>query len=230
MVFEKAGIIYARIGGIYKIMKAVIFDLDGVLMDTEPLWEQVDLEMLGEKGFKPTEELFRRRLGTGNLRTVEIYKEEFDLKDSVQELAKEREKRFFVHLDKNIPPMEGALDLIKELSTKGIRMAIATSGPHKDRMQKILEQLGIKSFIEAIVTGDELERLKPSPDIFLLAAKKLNVDPKDCLVFEDAPNGVRAAKAAGMMAYGVSRDEETRKQLREKGADEVFSSLLEVKI
>ncbi len=211
-------------------IKAVIFDLDGLLMDSEPLWGQVDFEMLGERGFKPTEELFRRRLGTGNKKTVEIYKEEFGLSDNVNAFAQERQERVFKLLDQHVPPMEGAETLVRSLADKEIKLAIATSGHHKERMQKILKELGISNFISAIVTGEELERLKPFPDIFLHAAGKLNVNSQDCLVFEDAPNGIEAAKAAGMMAYGVNRDEETRRQLKEKGADNVFSSLLEVKI
>ena len=211
-------------------IKAVIFDLDGLLMDTEPLWGQVDYQMFEERGFKATEDLFRRRMGTGNKRTIEIYKEEFAFKESVKELVEERERRFFELLDQEIPPMTGVTELVESLAKKRIMMAIATSGPHKDRMQRILEELGISKYISAIVTGDEIQKLKPAPDIFFLAAKKLDVHPKYCLVFEDAPSGIEAAKAAGMMAYGVNRDEETRRQLKEKGADKVFSSLLEIKI
>lgn len=211
-------------------IKAVIFDLDGLLIDSEPLWSQVDYEMFDERGFKPTEALFRKRLGTGNKRTVEIYKEEFNFKESVEELASEREKRFFKKLDQKIPPMSGASDLVKSFAKKNLKLAIATSGPHKNRMGRILNELGISDCISAIVTGEEIKRLKPAPDIFLAAAGKLDIEPEHCLVFEDAPSGVVSAKAAGMIAYGVNRDEITRKQLKEAGADEVYASLSEIEV
>ncbi len=212
------------------MIKAVIFDLDGLLMDSEPLWSQVDREMIGQRDFKPTEALFRKRLGTGNKRTVEIYKEEFGFKESVEELASERENRFFRLLDQKIPPMAGVLDLVRSLTKKRIKLAIATSGPHKDRIKRIIAELGISDFISAFVTGEEIEKLKPAPDIFLAAAKKIEVEPKYCLVFEDAPNGIVSAKAAGMLAYGVNRDKVTRRHLEESGADKVFSSLREVEL
>lgn len=211
-------------------VKAVIFDLDGFLMDSEPLWGQADTQMLEERGIIPTEETFRKRLGTGNTRTVEIYKEDFGLSDSIEDLAREREELFFRLLDQHIPPMEGEKDLAKSLVDKGIKLAIATSGPHRERKQRILDALGLASLISVFVTGEEVQKAKPDPEIFLTAAHRLGVDPADCLVFEDAPSGIEAAKAARMMAVGVNRDAETRSQLKEKGADEVFSSLPEINI
>ena len=112
--------------------------------------------------------------GTGNKRTVEIYKEEFTFKESVDELVIEREKRFFKLLDQRIPPMEGAFEFVESLAKQKIKIAIATSGPHKYRMKKILRELRISRYISAIVTGEEIQNLKPAPDIFLIAAKKLN--------------------------------------------------------
>lgn len=197
-------------------------------MDSEPLWGQVDYEMFEERGLQTSEDLFRRRLGTGNKRTIEIYKEEFSFNESVEELMEERERRFFKLLDKRIPPMHGVIELVEFLNKRKIKIAIATSGPHKDRMKRILKELGISKYVSAIVTGDEIEKLKPAPDIFLLAAKKLNIKSEFCVVFEDAPSGVEAGKAAGMLSYGVNRDNKTREQLIEKGADKVFKNLLEI--
>lgn len=212
------------------MVKAVIFDFDGLLINSEPLWSQVDYEMLGERGFKPTKALLRKRLGTGNKRTVEIYKDELGFKESIELLAAEREKRFFKILDRKISPMVGAVTLIKSLAKRKMKLAVATSGPYKDRIKRILNELGVTKCILARVTGEEISRLKPAPDIFLAAAKKLNIDPKYCLVFEDAPSGIKAAKAAGMTVYGVNLDKFTRKQLEKVGADKVYKSLLEVEL
>lgn len=209
-------------------LKAVIFDFDGLLIDSQRLWDQVDLEIFAERGFKPTKQLFARVLGTGSRRTLEIYKEEVNFRESVDELIKEREKRFFKLLDRKIIPMVGAVELVELLIKRGIKLAIATSGPHKSRMRKILREIGIFKYISVIVTGEEIKRLKPAPDIFLIAAKRLNIDPRNCLVFEDAPSGIMAAKKARMIAYGVNRDEKTRKELKKAGADRVFRSLKEI--
>ena len=210
--------------------KAVIFDLDGLLMDSEPLWAQADTQILEKRGVAPTEETFRKRLGTGNTRTVEIYKKDFGLSDSVEDLAREREELFFRLLDQHIPPMEGEKDLAESLTDKGIKLAIATSGPHRERKQRILDALGLTDLVSVFVTGEEVRKPKPDPEIFLTAANRLGIDSKDCLVFEDAPSGIEAAKAAGMMAIGVNADPEMRKRLEEKGADKVFPSLLDIKL
>ncbi|MEK9176366.1 MAG: HAD family phosphatase [Patescibacteria group bacterium] len=209
-------------------MKAVIFDLDGLLLDTEPYWTEADNQILAREGYKLTPELIRKRLGIGALNTVSLYHETFPFKYSFEEFAKERRDIVFNMMDQGIPVMDGATELIDECFKKGFKIAIATTAPHRARMSKILDALKASKYITVFVTGREVERQKPFPDIFLLAAKELNMDPKDCLVLEDASSGIEAAKAANMLAYGVNLDEETRRYLKKKGADKVFSSLTEV--
>lgn len=209
-------------------IKAVIFDLDGLLIDSEPVWGETDTILLQKRGFTPTPELFLKRLGTGTKGTLEIYKQEFGLDEDVDNLTHERLEIYFDLLWKNLQLMEGAEGLIKHLHDNKKRLAIATSGPYDGKLEKILELLNVNQYFPITVLGSEVKHHKPAPDIFIYCGKKLEINSDDCLVLEDAPNGVLAAKAAGMIAWGVSKDGLTQKGLIESGADEVFTSLSEI--
>ncbi len=208
----------------------VIFDFDGLLIDSEPLWTKADFELLGKRGFVPTEELLVRRLGTGNKRTIEIYKEEFGINESTEDLMEERVEAYLKLLDKNLSLMDGAKRLLEVLSNANKKLAIATSGPYARNINSLLKRLNIESFFSAITTGEEIENPKPHPDLFLLAAKRLGIDPLRCIVVEDAPSGIEAAKNAKMKAYGVNSNEYARNQLAKAGADEVYSSLTQISL
>ncbi|MGD0343206.1 MAG: HAD family phosphatase [Bacteroidales bacterium] len=210
--------------------KAVIFDLDGLLIDTEPVWAKADIELLGKRGYVPTEQLFIKRMGTSNKQTMEIYKEQFGIKENTQALMDERLGIFTKLLKDDLSLMDGAMELLKALSKMKIKLAVATNGSYKNSINAILQKLNIASFFITVITGEEVNHPKPSPDIFLLAADKLNVPPSACLVLEDAPSGIEAAKRAGMVVYGVNKNKEIQGKLKPSGADKVFSSLSEIKL
>lgn len=210
--------------------KAVIFDLDGLLLDTEPYWTKADNEILAREGFKLTPELIRKRLGIGAMAAVEMYHDAFPFKYPFEDFVRERREITFGLIDKRIPVMERAPEFVKKCFEKGLNLAIATTAPHEERMSKILHALRASKYISVFVTGTEVERQKPSPDIYLHTAKKLGVDPQECLVIEDAPGGVEAGKAAGMVVYGVNADSSTRDHLQSSGANKIFSSLSEIDI
>ncbi|HSA83939.1 MAG TPA: HAD family phosphatase [Patescibacteria group bacterium] len=211
-------------------IQAGIFDLDGLLIDSERFWDQADSVLLQKRGFMPTEELFLKRLGTGHMPTMQIYKDEFGIEETVESLGADRLIIFYDILWKDLQMMEGARELIEQLRKKNIALAIATGGHTQENLATILRKLNISSHFSSLVTSAEVGRQKPFPDIFLKAAKGLEIDPKDCLVFEDAPSGVKAAKAAGMMAIGVNKKPAAQKELQEAGADEVLTSLTEVTV
>ncbi len=213
-----------------KNINTVIFDLDGLLINSEISWAEADKILLGKRGHTPTEELFTKRLGTGNKRTLEIYKEEFGMEDDVDKMTGERMELFYECLEKSLSLMDGAHDLITELFRKDKKLAIATSGSHRDKIEMILQRLKIDKFFPVVVTGQDVRQNKPAPDIFLLASNKLKSLPEECLVLEDAPNGVIAGKAAGMMVYAVNADKSIREELKKAGADEVFSILSEITV
>ncbi len=211
-----------------KNIQAVIFDLDGLLIDSEIFWDEADTILLQKRGFKSTPELFLKRLGTGHKPTLQIYKDEFGIDEDIESLSIDRLNLFYDILWKNLQLMPGARELIHNLKKYNIPMAIATGGHTPEELVKILSKLSISSYFSALVTGSEVARQKPYPDIFLEAAKKLQVNPSHCLVFEDAPSGVRAGKAAGMIAWGVNKNQKAQEALQEAGADEVLASLSEI--
>ena len=211
-------------------IKAVIFDVDGLLVDSEGFWDKADKILLEKRGFRPTVELFRKRLGTGHISTIKIFKNEFGIEESIESLGNDRLVIFYELLWKDLQLMEGARELIKKLRKRNILCAIATGGHTQENLAEMLHKLNIFSQFSSLVTGFEVERQKPFPDIFLKAAENLEINPAKCLVFEDAPSGVRAAKRAGMIAWGVNKNSAIQKALKEAGADEVFRSLKEVAV
>lgn len=209
-------------------IKAVIFDLDGLLINSEVIWDKTDMILLNKRGITPTSELFLKRLGTGHTPTIKLYKKKFGIKDSVESLSTERLDIFYEILWKNLSLMDGAEELIKNLKAKRLVLAIATGGHNQEKLTRILKQLGIFNFFSVLVNGYQVKNQKPYPDIFLYAARELGVDPAVCLVFEDAPSGIQAAKTAGMMAWGVNKNVFARDEMEKAGADEVFAILAEI--
>jgi HAD superfamily hydrolase (TIGR01509 family) len=207
--------------------KAVIFDLDGLLIDSEPVWNKADELFLQGKY---TQDLKRKILGMGHREIIELFKQEVGLTGDTDELIEKRRELFLNLLMQNLNLFSGVKDLLENLTKKKYLLAIATGGYSEAKTEEILTKVGIRNYFSTIVSGDEVKRGKPFPDIYVKTAEKLHVEASECLVLEDAPNGIEATKSAGMIAYGVNSDEEIRKKLQERGADKVFSSLLEVKL
>lgn len=182
--------------------EAVIWDMDGVIADTAPhhfkAWQQV----FKKRDMDFTEADFQRNFGQRNdtiIRNVlgDIAQSEVDA------IAGEKEKSFRQIVRHNIKPLPGAIELIKSLREHGFRLALASSAP-MENIQLVLGGLGISNCFQAIVWGREVKEGKPSPQGFLLAAKKLGVAPGNCIVIEDAIAGVTAAKRAGMHCLAVT--------------------------
>ncbi|HEX7041794.1 MAG TPA: HAD-IA family hydrolase, partial [Patescibacteria group bacterium] len=167
-------------------------------------------------------------MGMGLREIMEFFKTTYGLVGGTDELIKERRGLMYELLLKNLTLMPGASELIKYLFLHHIPMAIATSGHSKEKTKEIIKYLGLEKSFTIFVSGDDFEKAKPAPDMYLVAAKMLHIDPKDCLVFEDAPNGVVAGKAAGTQVYAVNKDVLLQEKLRSAGADKVFSCLKDV--
>ena len=209
-------------------IKAVIFDMDGLLINSEPFWDKTDRELFQKRGYTVPSEVLVKRLGTGHKRTMEIIKEASGVTEDTDTLIKERLVIFYGLLEKNLVLMAGAKDLIYKLTKEGKKLTIATGGHSQEKVATLLRKMEIAQYFSVIVSGDDVARHKPFPDIFLLAAKNLQVEPGASLVLEDAPSGVQAGKAAGMTVYGVNKDVAIKERLKEAGADKVFTSLAEV--
>ena len=182
--------------------EAVIFDLDGVLADSEPWWKQIDAKLLAEYGVNYRGEYHQNVLGVSYLVAVEFYKNAFNLSASVEELMRRRGEIATDFFAKRVGLFPSAKTTLQQLSDMKLQLAVATSSVSASA-RPFIERTGIRNFFRVIVTGDEVQRGKPDPDIYLRTAKRLGISPEACLVIEDALAGVAAAKAANMRVAAI---------------------------
>jgi HAD superfamily hydrolase (TIGR01509 family) len=211
-------------------IKAVIFDVDGVIIDSEPVWVVSHNEFI-ERHQLSVDERYKATLrGIGLKELIMQFKEKFHIDKTVDELLEEYREIFYKHFfaahEGHLLP--GVEECVRKFSDKGYQLAIATGGHTGETMHKMLEEFKLAHFFQVIVSSDEVERGKPNPDVFFHAAEKLQRKPEECLVIEDSVNGVLAGKAAGMTVYGVVAEETIYNQLKDKGADEIFHHLSEI--
>ena len=208
--------------------KAVIFDLDGTLMDSMWLWTDIDIEYLGRYGFALPPDLQKSIEGMSFTETAYYFKERFSIPDSIEEIKEEWKQMAFHKYAYEVRMKPGALSFLKRLRKAGIRMAIASSNS-RDLIIACLKNNGIESYFDYIVTSCEVAKGKPAPDIYLHAAGLLQTHPKECFVFEDIPMGILAGKNAGMRVCAVedSFSENQRDEIR-KLADYTIKSYDEI--
>jgi HAD superfamily hydrolase (TIGR01509 family) len=207
--------------------RAVIFDLDGVLADSEPWWNEIDKKLLGEYGVIYRGEYHRNVLGVSYRLAVEFYKKAFALTAPTEELMRRRGEiaaEFFANRVGLFPSTRAVLE---ELRRMNLHLAVATSSVSASA-RPFLDRHQLTAFFDIVVTGDEIERGKPHPDIYLCAAKRLGVLAGGCLVIEDALSGIAAAKAAGMRAAAIPDTRFVDAGEYEKEADYVLGGLSEI--
>ncbi len=204
--------------------KAVIFDLDGVLVDTAKYHFLAWKEIAKDLGFEFKKEDNERLKGVSRQRSLDILLEVGGVVLSEEEKAKVAERKNALYVDyisrlteEDILP--GVLDFVKDLREKGIKLAIGSASKNTPL---IIQRLGIKDYFDAISDGNVVQLAKPNPEVFLKAAEMLKVEPEECIVFEDAKAGIEAAKAAGMYAIGVGSQENL------PGADRWISTMEEL--
>lgn len=184
------------------MISAAIFDLDGVVVDSEPLHYLSEKEMLSKRGVNLRRSDIKEIVGRTEMEGIQYLKDRFGLKDSAKQLYEEKQRIYKRMLRKAVKPRPGLFKLLNSLEDEGMTLAIASSAP-RENIDIVLKALGIEDKFRAVVSGDDVERGKPSPDIFLLAAQRIGIKPKNCLAIEDAQNGVEAAKRAGMTCIAV---------------------------
>jgi HAD superfamily hydrolase (TIGR01509 family) len=206
---------------------AVIFDLDGVLADSEPWWNQIDAKLLAEHGVSYRGEYHRNVLGVSYRLAVEFYRNAFHISASVEELMRRRGEiatDFFANRVGLFPSAKTTLEQLREMK---LHLAVATSSVSASA-RPFLDRTGIRSLFGVVVTGDEVQRGKPHPDIYLRTAKRLGSSPEECLVIEDALAGVSAAKAANMRVAAIPDTRFVDPREYEMKADYVLGSLSEI--
>ncbi|ORX23664.1 phosphatase [Thermoanaerobacterium sp. PSU-2] len=186
------------------MFEAVIFDMDGVLIDSEPLHIQLEEEIFKEIGANISFDEHISFVGTTSHYMWEYVKNKCNVPLTVEELVEMDRKRYFDYISENddaVKPIEGIDEIVKELYSREVKLAVASSSPI-DVIELVVKRLKLESYFDELVSGDFVQRSKPYPDIFLYAAEKLNIAPERCIVIEDSNKGVLAAKSAGMKVVG----------------------------
>lgn len=210
-----------------RTITAVVFDFDGLLADSEPLQIQAWQEFLARYGHRLEQSLLDDMFGLRVRDSSRLVQDRLGLPLSPGEVMAGRDAIFLDLVATKLPLMPGARELVDYLRAEtSLRLALATSG-HDRYINAALPVTGLEEAFEVIVTGDDVERGKPDPEIYLAAARKLDVSPGQCLALEDAPHGVRSAKAAGMTCIAVP-NEMTRAIPGLDEADLVLESLAQV--
>jgi HAD superfamily hydrolase (TIGR01509 family) len=185
------------------MFKALIFDMDGVLIDSEPLHKQIEQDILKELGVNVSLEEHFKFASMGKV-MWDIMKKRYGFNKEVttDELHKEKEKRYIKALtSKPILPIDGLKELVTYAKEKGLLLAVASSASIFN-INLVLKAIGLEQFFGLIVSGEQVPRNKPYPDIYLKTAELLKLEVEECAVVEDSANGVKSAKAAGMYCIG----------------------------
>jgi HAD superfamily hydrolase (TIGR01509 family) len=207
--------------------QAVIFDLDGVLADSEPWWNEIDAKLLAEHGINYRGEYHRNVLGVNYRLAVECYKNAFHISASVDELMRRRGEIATDFFANRVGLFPSAKSTLEQLCAMKLPLAIGTSSVGGSALP-FLDRTGIRRCFNVIITGGEVQRGKPHPDIYLVAAEKLGIAPEACLVVEDAISGVAAAKAANMRVAAIPDRRFVDPREYEKESDYVLGSLSEI--
>jgi len=208
------------------MIRAVIFDLDGVLTDSEPVINAAAIAGLREYGIDPRPEDFHPFVGAGEDRYIGGVAAKYGL-TYVPEMKCRVYEIYLDILPGMIRAFPGVHELLQRLAAANIRLAVASSGD-RIKVEANLRAIGIEpGRVGAVVVGEEEERTKPAPDIFLAAARRLGVPPAECCVVEDAPNGIQAAKAAGMRCVAVGQSF-SPPSLVQAGPDVIRASVAEI--
>ena len=206
--------------------RAVIWDMDGVIVDTAFYHREAWQEVFGKQGILFTEEDFRHSFGQRNDTIIKKVMGEEVAPDKLNTISTEKEVIFRESIRQNPRPLPGAIELMAATGQDGLLMALASSAPIEN-IRLLLEGLGIDKYFQSIISAGDVSTGKPDPQVFLLAARRLGVEPGNCIVIEDAVAGVSAAKRAGMHCVAVTNTHPGASLIE---ADLVISSLTEITV
>ena len=203
-------------------VQAIVFDLDGLMVDSEPIAKQAWRTLLARYGHVLDKDTVNDLFGLRLADSSRLVKERFELPLTIEQLAAEKSEIFLASLDGNLRPMPGLFGLLRAVDSRGLLRAVATSS-RGDCALAALRIIGVDDGFAALITADLVQNGKPAPDSYLAAADALSLPPSACLALEDSPYGVQAAKAAGMRCVAVPNEITAELDLGE--ADWLFPSL-----
>lgn len=208
-------------------IESVIFDMDGVLFDTERIYLKVWTRVCEKYGYKMTREIYSKVIATGRENVKKVFKQEFGSDMPIEEMYKEKDYELAKEIEKNVPLKDGAYELLIYLRENNYKIALATSAT-RDRMERQLNQAKIKYLFDEIVCRDDVKESKPNPEIFIKAAIKLNSNPENCVVIEDSLAGIKAADSGNMKAIHVVDLKEADEEIKNL-CYKSFNNLIEIK-
>lgn len=183
-------------------LEAVLFDLDGVLADSELWWTQIDATLLAEHGIAYEGEHKEQVLGKSSVLALQFYRDTYNLRAEVEELALRRHQIAADFYARHIPLYDAAPQVLATVKAKGLRIGLASS-TISQLVHPFLQQHHLADYFDGLATGELVTRGKPNPDIYLLAAQQVGAQPERCLVVEDAIAGITAGKSAGMTVVAI---------------------------
>lgn len=204
--------------------KGFIFDMDGVIVDSEPVYDQWNEDLFKQLKIAVDEETRKSFIGVSARRKWEILKKEFSIDQEIDELLELQKQVFSQEWDFKKALFPEVVPFLEKLKEYKIPLAVASSSEHH-RINQVLEQCGLKGYFDKIVSGEDFKNGKPHPDIFLQASREIGRSSENCIVVEDSFHGVTAAKRAGMYCIGI-RHKDIIMDL--SGADLVVNSLGEI--
>ena len=206
----------------HRTIRAVVFDLDGLMFDTEALFFRVASDMLRDRGKVFTIEIMQAMIGRQPGESGRVFREMAGLDDAPEALMAEAKKRFEPLIDSAVAPMPGLLALLDRLQDLNLPLAVATSSG-RAYAERLIRGHGLIDRFMFLLCREDVARHKPDPEIYRTAAQRFGLDPSEVLVLEDTPTGLAAAKAAGTFAVGVPHEHSPAADLA--GADLRVSSL-----
>jgi HAD superfamily hydrolase (TIGR01509 family) len=183
------------------VIEAVVFDLDGVLLDSEQLWDEAREQLARERGGRWHENAQRDMMGMSSLEWSRYMHDVIGLPEPPEEISREVVERMAKLYREHLPVIPGAREAVERLAAR--RPLALASSSNRELIDLALELLGVARLFKATVSSEEVPRGKPAPDVYLEAARRLGIDPTHAAAIEDSENGIRAAKAAGMRVIAI---------------------------
>jgi HAD superfamily hydrolase (TIGR01509 family) len=205
---------------------AVVFDLDGVLVDSDHIWHEVREGLAREHGGRWTDRSEHDMMGMSSPEWSRYLHDVVGIPESPEEINDEVVRRMLARYETGLPLIDGAVDAVRRLAGS-FRLGVASSA-NRELIDGVLDAAGLAGQFEASVSSEEVERGKPAPDVFLEAARRLDVAPERCAAIEDSANGIRAAHAAGMRVVAIPNRRYPPAADALELADEVVASIREV--
>lgn len=209
------------------MIDSIIFDMDGIIIDSEPLWEKAEVALIKKHGKNYNNSYRKNIIGLNQKDSVNLLKNTFHIDNSVNQIIEERKEILLDIYRKELRLFPGILKLLDEVKNLGLKTGLASGSP-ENVIQFVIEKFGLSNYFSEIVSGDSTSQGKPAPEIYSKTVKLLKTKPKNCIAIEDSVNGVLSVKNAGMFCIAVPHPELDRS--RYSSADIIFESVSDIKI